>query len=218
MKKIVLLGSGGHCKVIQDIVKAGGEYELFGLLDDKETGHVVKDGIHYAPISFAHELLESDCDVRLVISIGNNRIRKKIAEKLNLPNEKYATLVHPSAVLGSNVTIGAGAVVMPGAMINADSKVGKHNIVNTRSVIEHDNLLEDYVHLSPNASAAGGVTIAEGTHVGIGASIIPGIHIEEWTVIGAGAAVVHNLPAYCTAAGVPAKPIKFHERINELHT
>lgn len=212
MKKIVLLGSGGHCKVIQDIVKAEQSYDIAGILDDRETGHRLEEGVHYAPISYAIELSRQDPELRFIISIGSNPIRKAIANKLKLPPEKYAVLVHPSAVVGSNVQIGFGTVVMPGAMINADAAIGNHCIINTRGVIEHDNVLEDYVHLSPNASAAGGVQIGEGAHVGIGASIIPGIQIGRWTTIGAGAAAVKNVPSYCTAAGVPAKPIKFHER------
>ena len=116
---------------------------------------------------------------KFIISIGNNRIRKKISEKFHF---SYQTIVHQSAIVSKLETIIAkGTVVMANSVINPNVKIGKHCIINTASVIEHDCILNNFVHISPNATLSGNVQIGEGTHIGSGAVIIPGVNC--WKVV-----------------------------------
>jgi acetyltransferase EpsM len=207
--RIAIIGQGGHSKVIQDIVQSNVGYQIVGYLDDKFKKVTIKDHVHIGPISSVYELIDQCNNIRFVIAIGNNKVRQSITQKLDLPVEYYATLIHKSAVISPSAKIGYGTVVMPHAIVNADTKIGHHTIINSCSVIEHDNTIGDFVHVSPNVTLAGDTKIEEGTHVGAGATVIPGVRIGSWSTIGAGATVINDLPANCTAVGVPAR-IKFN--------
>ena len=203
MRKINLYGASGHAKVIIDIIESNG-YEVGYIFDDNPE---IKLFFGREVISkYSVNLLNS---YPLIISIGDNAIRKKIIEKLK-GIQLSPAIAHPSAIISPYSKIGKGTVIMPNAVINSDVYIGENCIINSTAVIEHDCIIEDFSHISPNASLAGGVKIGERTHVGIGASIIQCIEIGENTIIGAGAVVTKDIPANCTAVGIPAKPIKFH--------
>ncbi|SFI29279.1 MULTISPECIES: acetyltransferase [unclassified Bacillus (in: firmicutes)] len=205
--KIVMIGQGGHSKVIQDIILSNKEYEIVGYLDDRYEDITRVDNIYFGPISTAYEMINDVNQIKFVIAIGNNKVRKKIAEKLSLSDNFYATLIHKTAVISPNAKIGNGTVVMPHAVINADTRIGNHSIINTGSIVEHDNILGDFVHISPHATLTGSIIIEEGTHIGAAATLIPSVKIGEWSVIGAGAVVINDIPPNCTAVGIPAKVI-----------
>ena len=206
---IVLIGDSGHAKVVKDIILTNGDY-ILGILDDKYTDVFKEDQMIKGPVTYLHELLKNE-QVKVIIAIGNNRIRQQIVSRINIPVDRYITCIHPSAIVSPSAIIEKGTVVMPGVVINADASIGMHSIINSNAVVEHDCLVENYVHISPSSILTGGVKIAEGVHLGAGSSVIPLIEIGSWTTVGAGAVVVDNLPAYCTAVGAPAKAIKFHE-------
>lgn len=206
--KIAVIGKGGHSKVIKDIISSNQEYEIVGYLDDLYENQTIIDGMYYGPIMTAQHLLHNFEDVKFVIAIGNNRVRKVISEQLGLSDDQYATLIHSHAVVSPSAKIGNGTVVMASAVINADARIGKHTIINTKAVVEHDSQISDFVHISPNATLTGAVSVGEGTHIGAGAVMIPNVQIDEWSVIGAGATIIHNIPANCTAVGVPAKIVR----------
>jgi acetyltransferase EpsM len=202
---IAIIGQGGHSKVIQDIISTNKNIKIVGYFDDKFYDFKTENGIYYGPVSCASLLLNHFEDIRFMIAIGNNKVRRAVVEKLGIPSEYYAILVHESAWISSSAVIENGSVVMANAVINAGVRIGKHSIINTCAVIEHDNELGDFVHISPNATLTGTVVINDGVHIGAGAVIIPTIKIGEWSIVGAGATVIHDLPANCTAVGVPAK-------------
>ena len=206
MEKIVLIGNGGHSKVIRELIEAEKRYKLFAVLDDQFLSVMEKD-ILYAPISY-FKTLESTSLLKVVIAIGNNSTRKRIVTELQLPKFQYATLIHPTAVISPSVKMGYGTVIMPNAVINANTVIGNHVIINTAAIIEHDNTIEDYVHIAPNATLTGAVKVAEGTQISAAASVIPNIQIGAWCMIGAGSTVIENIPAYSKAVGSPAKIIE----------
>ncbi|USL25730.1 acetyltransferase [Priestia megaterium] len=207
MKKLFIIGQGGHSKVVTDMVKAQGDYEIIGYLDDYYK-EMKKDGeLIYAPISF-FSCFSKDELIYFVIAIGNNIVRKRITEALQLPYSKYATIIHPTAVISSSSMVGKGSVVMPYSVVNANSKIGEHAIINTGAIVEHDNLIGDFVHLSPNVTLTGTVHIEEGTHLGAGSTVIPGRIIGSWATVGAGATVVCDIGNGDTVIGTPAKSIK----------
>ncbi|WP_342042521.1 acetyltransferase [Bacillus sp. OTU2372] len=210
--KIVIIGHGGHSKVISDlIISQTNSYEIVGVLDDKfielkQIGNVI-----YGPILSAIQFAENFKDIKFIIAIGDNMIRKKIVKRLNIADEHYITLVHTSAVISPASKIGYGTVVLPNAVINAESEIGQHSIINTGAIIEHDCKIGNFIHLSPRATLTGAVQIDDGVSIGAGATIIPNIKIGEWSIIGAGATVINNIPSYCTAMGVPARVKKGNE-------
>lgn len=205
MNKLILVGAGGHSEVVQDIVAANGNLDLYAIVDDAFNETVETDGIIHANTNLIEKLDINDYE--FCIAIGNNHVRKKLYEKFNIPVDKYVTLIHPSAVISKSAKIGYGTVVMPNAVINADTVTGNHCIVNTNAVVEHDNVLADYVHVSPSATLAGTVSVGEGTHIGAGAVVIPGKNVGKWSVVGAGAVVIRNISENVTAVGNPAREI-----------
>jgi len=197
-----LYGASGHSKVIIDIIRAVGETTVDALYDDNPK-YIDILGV---PVNNDASFLQNGN--RCIISIGNNRVRQKIAMKIDA---NFVSAIHPKAVVAPSSTINFGTVVMAGAVINADAVVGTHCIVNTASVIEHDCILGDYVHVSPNAALAGNVIVGEGTHVGIGACVIQGVNIGKWVTVGAGCVVIDDIPDYAVVVGNPGRIIKFNE-------
>jgi acetyltransferase EpsM len=197
-----LFGSSGHCKVIIDIVKKSNLEVIENIVDDNP----LKDNINNIPIIKTpnDDFFEGKS---LIISIGNNEMRKKIATRISA---NYLVAMHPNSILASSVSVALGSVIMAGAIINADVEIGKHSIINSGAVVEHDCILGDFVHISPNASLAGNVLIGEGTHVGIGASIIQGVEIGKWVTIGAGTVILNNVPDFAVVVGNPGRIIKYN--------
>lgn len=200
-ESIVLIGGSGHARVIIDCIRASGG-TVFGILDD---GLVVGTEVLGARVLGGTSDHVQFQDHSFVIAIGSNATRRKIAQMLPV---RWATVVHPAAVVSPYASIGEGTVVMPRAVVNAGAAVGSHCIINTGAVVEHDNRLEDFVHISPNAALGGTVTVGEGTHIGIGACVRNNINICGSCTIGAGAAVVKDITAPGTYVGVPAGRIK----------
>lgn len=204
--EIIILGDGGHSRVIQEIIFSVKSYNLYAVLDDKYQVEYRKEGIIYGPFSCLSNLLEQDR--KIVIALGNNHLRKNVIDRLDLEEENYATIIHPTAVVSQTATIGRGTVIMPQAVVNAGAVIGTHCIVNTRAIVEHDTLLGDFTHLSPNATLTGNVKTGEGVHVGASATIIPGVEIGNWSTIGAGSTVIRIIPPYSKAVGSPSRIIE----------
>ena len=201
-KDVIIIGAGGHAKVIADIVRKSGD-NLVGFLDDsKEAGSDFFDGFILGKTDTYCEYSEKE----FIIAIGNNAIRQKIAEQMQ--DVTFYIAIHPTAVIAEGVMVGEGTCVMANAVVNADAKIGKHCIVNTASVVEHDNVISDYVHISPTAALAGTVTVGERTHIGIGAKVKNNTDICADVVVGAGAVVVKNITEAGTYVGVPARKVK----------
>lgn len=200
---IVLYGASGHCKVIMDSIFLQGD-TIEAILDDSPK----KKHLYEIPIIKAGDFKVSN-DTLLTISIGDNKVRKMISEKISA---KFHTVIHPKAILSEYSSIGEGTVVMAGAIVNPDSVIGKHCIINTGAVIDHDCTIGDYAHISPNAALAGDVKVGEGTHVGIGASVIQGVTIGKWAIIGAGSVVLKDVEDYAVVVGNPGRIIKYTEK------
>ena len=202
MKKIILVGMGGHSKVVKDIINLKKEFKVIGYLDDKIQTKKNVDGIIYDNIK-SYRNYE---DEHFCITIGNNQTREEIFKTLNLPLSKYPTLVHPTAIIGSNVEIGDGTVIMANVVVNADTKIGSHCIINTTASVGHDVIIDDYVHISPNSTLTGGVKVGSKSQIGASATIIPTVNIGRNTIVGAGATVVNNIGDQQVVIGTPAKP------------
>ena len=201
-----LYGAGGHCKVIIDIIDSL-EKRVDAVFDD----NINISSILNIPVS-QWKIEYQTQHKNILISIGNNKIRKKISETITA---NFISLIHPSAIVSKYATIGKGTVVMANAVINAGATIGKHCIVNTAAVIEHDCILEDFVHISPNTTITGSVTIGEGTHIGAGAIVLPNIKIGKSVTVGAAAVVLKDVPDFATVIGNPARVLNYKSKKNE---
>jgi sugar O-acyltransferase (sialic acid O-acetyltransferase NeuD family) len=204
---IYLYGCGGHAKVILDILDQQGR-TVTALIDDNPLSKGTQ--MHGVPVQLSAEILAKiPCDrSEWIVAIGNNRIRQRIAEKLQNQEHSFTTAIHPSAQIALGVEISPGTVVMANAVINTDTQIGHHVIVNTGATIDHDCIIGDYCHIAPGCSLCGQVKIGAGVFLGVGTSICPSIEIGEWTTCGAGSVVIHSLPSHCLAYGCPAKIIQ----------
>lgn len=198
MNRLIIIGAGGHGKVIADNALKNGYKNIF-FVDDHVKGEVLG-----FPIVGTSEYIDHfhDGNTDFIIGIGNNATRKIIAEKYNV---NWVSIVHPSAQIAFNAVIGKGTVVMANAVINACASVGEHCIINTGAIIEHDNVINNYTHISPNVALGGTVRIGSLTHVGIGATVKNNTEICSGCIIGAGAVVVNNIKESGTYFGVPIR-------------
>lgn len=206
MEKIkYLYGASGHCKVIIDILRSNNDGVRCIFDDNPKAGEIL--GIPVLKAS----LLKSSLSDFIIVSIGDNLLRKKVVSKISI---SFFTAIHNTAILSINTKIGIGSVIMAGVIINSSVEIGEHCIINSGAVIEHDCIIDDFCHISPNASLAGNVILGEGTHIGIGACVIQGVKIGKWVTIGAGSVIINNIPDFATVVGNPGKIIKY-KKINE---
>lgn len=191
-RKVIIIGAGGHGRVIGDIVHANGD-KFLGFIDDDLCKNVLGSISDYDKYS----------DAEFIIGIGNAEIREKISD---IP-VKWYTAIHPSAIVPPTAVIEEGTAVMPNSVINADSTIGRHSIINSSAVVEHDNKIDDFVHIYVGAKLGGNVSIGKKTWVGIGATVINNISICENCMIGAGAVVVRSIDERGKYVGVQARAI-----------
>jgi len=200
MNKLIIIGAGGHGRVVADNAMKNG-YTDICFVDD----HVTGECMGYPIIGTIADIEKFDDGMNeFILGIGSNELRKKIVEAHNV---KWASLIHPSAEVASNVTIGKGTVVMARAVINACAAIGNHCIINTTAIIEHDNTIEDYVHISPGVMLGGTVRVGMNSHLGIGAIVSNNVSICDHCVIGAGAVVIKDIEESGTYVGVPVRKI-----------
>ncbi|MGC9326212.1 MAG: acetyltransferase [Candidatus Hinthialibacter sp.] len=206
--QVFLYGSGGHAKVVMDILRLKGA-AVAAMLDDDESRMNVD--VMGAPVVHPEQALQTLKDQNVlygIIAIGSNRIRMEKAVLIRSRGYELLTAVHPSAVISDGASIGLGTVVMAGSVVNWDAKIGENVILNTNCTVEHDAWIGDGVHLSPGVNVGGGARIGEGSHIGIGATVLPRVTIGADVIVGGGSVVIKDIPDGATAVGVPARIIK----------
>lgn len=212
MTQVVGLGAGGHAKVVIEILRLMGEYEIVGLLDPKrqlwgtevlgipvigDDGLLPKlysDGVRCAFIGVGH--------------VGDAQPRKRLYEMVRAQGFRVVQAIHPQAIVSPSVEIGHGATIMAGAIINAGARLGKNVIINTGAIVEHDCVIGDHVHIATGARLAGGVYVGTQAFIGMGCSIVQNVRVGCNAVVGAGAVVIEDVPDDVTVVGVPARPCK----------
>jgi UDP-perosamine 4-acetyltransferase len=210
MDPIVVVGGGGHAKVVISILRKLKRYRILGYTDPKDNGAVA--GVPY--IGFDSELAAlgvGSTKLNAVVAMGQIGLgeqRFRLWTRLPTPALCFPFIVSPGAVVNDGVLGGEGAVVMDGAVINPGATIGRGAIVNTNSTVEHDVVLEDWVHVAPGATISGGVTVGRFSMIGAGATVIEGINIAACCMVGAGATVVQDLVEAGVYVGTPARRIK----------
>jgi sugar O-acyltransferase (sialic acid O-acetyltransferase NeuD family) len=143
-----------------------------------------------------------------IIAIGDNSIRKKVAERTR---HAFTNAIHPSVILSKFATLGNGNMLLHGSIVQAQSRIANHVIINTGTNVDHDCVIEDYVHLAPGVVLCGCVSVGEGAFIGAGTVVIPGKKIGAWATVGAGSVVISDIPEFAVAVGNPAKVIKYNK-------
>ncbi|MFI5451858.1 acetyltransferase [Pedobacter sp. UC225_61] len=197
-----IIGAGGQAKVIIDILLTSNQ-EINGVWDENPSIKAVLD----QPICGNFNDFKASGHQPVIIAIGNNLTRKKIAEDLSIG---FGKAIHPKSAISQLTSIGEGTVVMANASVNVGTTIGKHVIINTNASVDHDCIIGDYAHISPQVGIGGGVHVGEGSHIGIGASVKHGVKIGKWATVGAGAVVIRDIPDYAVAVGNPTKVIKYN--------
>lgn len=207
---VLVIGGGGHAKVLIEALLAGSAL-VAGIVDADPAR--VGESVLGVPVLGGDEVVEQfpPGEILLVNGIGSVRspeLRKRIFERFTSRGYSFAAVVHPSAVIAGDVQLGAGAQVMAGAVIQPGAVIGRNAIVNTRAAVDHDCRIGDHCHLAPGVTLSGDVVVGEAAHIGTGATVIQGITIGDGSTVGAGAVVVRDVPPGVTVTGVPAKVVE----------
>lgn len=208
MDRILLVGAGGHCKVIISMILKNGKFEIFGISDENKSLYG-KSILDYK-ISFSER---NWCDIRhncknALVAFGSIDIpyqRKSIFEKLTKKHFQLPIIISKESIIADDVKIGDGSVIMPGVIINTGTVIGENCILNTGCIIDHDCKIGSHTHIAPGVTCSGGVSIGELCHVGTGATIIQSITIGNETLVAAGAVVIKNIPEKSKVKGVPGR-------------
>lgn len=211
-KQIVIVGGGGHAKVVIDAIKSSGKYAICGLVDpglkkgdtvcgvgvlggDSTLPSIFKKGVKYAFIGIG--------------SIGNCSVRKRIYGNLKKIGFDLPVVVHPKAIVARDVKLGEGAFVAAGAVVAPGAIIGKNAILNTSSSVDHDCIIGDFVHVAPGAILSGGIRVGSETHIGTGAKLTQCLKIGDGCIIGAGQTIRHDMAygekSYVASAGASKK-------------
>ena len=202
--KLIIIGASGHGKVVADIAIKINKWQSIAFLDDDES---IKASMGFEVMGKTADAFTYEDEADFFVAIGSNTTREKIQENLIERGVNVVSLIHPSAVIGTDVEIGTGSVVMAGVVINSSSRIGKSCIINTSSSLDHDNVIEDYVHISPGVRVAGSVGIGKGTWLGIGSVISNNVNICSGCKVGAGAVVVKDITEPGTYVGIPVRRV-----------
>ncbi|MEW6621770.1 MAG: acetyltransferase [Bacillota bacterium] len=203
--RLLIIGASGHGKVIAEIAFKMNRWKSIAFLDDDET---LKMSMGLEVIGKSDDAFTYIENSDIFVGVGNNATREKIQERLETAGGSIPVVIHPNAVIGEQVELGIGTVVMAGVVINCCTRIGKGCIINTGATLDHDNVIEDYVHISPGANLAGTVKVAKGSWIGIGSVVSNNVNICSGCKVGAGAVVVRDITETGTYVGVPARRVK----------
>ena len=202
--RVVVIGGGGHAKVVLDILIDRADVELAGCVTAVTTVSTVLG----VPVLGADDVLPAVAAsgvTHAFVAVGENRLRAKLQRHVTELGFSLINAISRSAVLSARVNLGTGIAIMPGAIVNVDTTIGDGAIINTGASVDHDGAIGAFAHIGPGSTLAGNVTVGEGTFLGAGTTVIPRRTIGAWTTSGAGAVVVQDLPGGVLAVGVPAR-------------
>jgi sugar O-acyltransferase (sialic acid O-acetyltransferase NeuD family) len=207
--RILIVGAGGHGKVVLDAVLSADKLEVIGFVDDdrQKWGSKILGFPVMGPSEHLEAMVQENGADGCVIAIGDNYIRELFFRSVFRRGVEVFGVVHPTACLSRFVQMGKGVVILAGAVVNAGTTIADNVCVNTRASIDHDNRLSYSCHVFPNATLAGNVSIGEFSYVGSAAVVIPGKTIGRFAYCGAGAVILEDVAEGTKVVGVPAKMI-----------
>jgi sugar O-acyltransferase (sialic acid O-acetyltransferase NeuD family) len=214
IKNIVIVGASGHAKVVIDIIELQKQYTIVGLLDSyKPKGFKVFNYKVLGTEGLIPELMASNTIQGGIIAIGDNSQRQKIAYKIKsiYPRFQYIIAIHPKAIIGKDVKIQVGVVVVAGVIINSPSVIEEHCIINTNASVGHDCHIKAFASIASGSTLGGHVVVESKAIVSLGAIVLNNCHIGANAIVGAGGMLTKNLKANTVAYGVPAVPIRMRK-------
>jgi len=207
--RILIVGAGGHGKVVLDILRAADVYELGGFIDaDPALAGTACGGIKVLGAMNLLPKLHRQGILGAVVAIGDSRARRHCAALLREQGIELVNALHPTAYMSPTAVLGQGVVVAAQAAVCTETRVDDLVIINTSAVVDHECHIGEGAHICPGAHLAGRVSVGAGAFVGLGANIIQCLKIGEGATVGAGAVVLEDVPAFSTVAGVPARVIR----------
>lgn len=206
MNDVVIVGAGGHARVVVDILQQNGDYNIVGLVDETNV-----DGFWEIPIIGTDENIQDIFNAgarNAFVAIGSNERRKRIISFLEGIGFKLINVISRSAIVSERIKLGTCIAVMPGAVINAGSVIEDGCIINTNASVDHECNLGNCVHIAPGTNIAGNVKIGECTFIGTGSCAVDGITIGANVLVGAGTVLIRDIEDNCTVVGSPARKIR----------
>jgi len=204
MSELLIIGAGGHAKVVVEAAILQAKYKIVGLTDE-----AVAENSEILGYKVRRQM--SDFGLRrgyFIVAIGDNATRKQRFEEMLALGWEPATIVHPTAVISRYCTIGEGSMICLRASICTEAKLGQNVILNSGGIVSHECSVGAHSHISVGVSLAGRTRVGEGVLMGVASCTIPGTRIGNWSTVGAGAAVIRDVSDQCTVVGVPAKPLQ----------
>jgi UDP-N-acetylbacillosamine N-acetyltransferase len=205
-KPILIVGAGGHARVVASVLHRAGKWEICGVLDKNldTMGEVIFCTKVIGSFDDLHAWRQRGVN-HAFTAIGDNALRRGMFERLLAEGFDVPTIIHPLASIEFGVKIGAGTIVCAGCIVCVQAEIGENCILNTGAIIDHETVVGSHAHIAPGARLAGRVRVGEGAMLGIGCSVKDKIKIGAFAVIGAGSVVVEDIPDLVVAYGCPAR-------------
>jgi UDP-perosamine 4-acetyltransferase len=210
LQPLILLGSGGHAKVVIDIIEDLRRFDIVGVVSADDTEQTF---LGYPRLGGDDSLKKFAAagSVSAFVAIGDNGVRSRLLRKVRSLDFSVPSIISAKATVSRRAHLGSGVVIMPGAVINADTIIEDGVIVNTAASVDHDCVLRHCAHIGPGAHLAGGIVIDAGAFIGAGSTVVRRATIGAWSVVGAGSTVIRSVPAHAVAVGTPARLIRNEE-------
>ena len=205
MTSIVVIGAGGHAKVVIEAIRAAGGFDIIGVVDPKPPKANELLGVPWLGDDGVLRAVRTEGTRHAFVALGNNRLRQQMGDQLSTLAFELPPIVHPTAHVSPSARIGRGCVIMARACVGPATTIGDMSIINTGAIVEHDNVIGRAAHVAPGTALGGSVIIGDRSLVGIGAAIRPAIVLGDDVIVGAGSCVVDNFPSGVMIGGVPAR-------------
>lgn len=207
MRPLIVIGGGEFSRVVIETARASMQWDILGFLDPRPCDDTVQRlGVRY----LGDDRRRFDYSpAKFVLGVGTTTVsasREQIVMSLNIPSERWACVVHPSAIVSTSANIKSGAVVLAGSVICSGAEIGEHAIINIGACIDHDVKIGKFVHVAPKATLGGGSIVEDHAYIGIAAVVRDHVTIRHHTLVGMGAVVTRQYDAEATLVGVPARP------------